>query len=109
MGWDLGFFVLAAIGLTAGCLIPNRYLPPLPNDKLLHFAGFGLLSALALRVAHDRLEAALWLFGLLFGGWLIECLQQLVPGRGFCWRDLGANALGIAFVALCAQLYTALI
>ena len=106
--WDLVLLGVAAAGVIGGCLVPNRWLPPLPNDKLLHFASFALLSVLALRVAHGRWQAACWLLGLLVAGWLIECLQMLVPDRRFCWRDLGANAAGIAFVAVCAQLYAVL-
>jgi hypothetical protein len=102
--WNLLLLGLAMLAVTVGCLVPNRWLPPLPNDKLLHFASFAVLAALALRVADGRAEAACWLFGLLIAGWLIECLQMLVPDRRFCWRDLGANAAGIAFAALCAQL-----
>lgn len=95
---------LGAVAVCAGCLVPNRWLPSsMPNDKLLHFASFAGLSLLALRIAHDRTEAALWLLGLLVAGWLIECLQALVPDRGFSWRDIGANAAGIATVALCAE------
>ena len=106
---DLVLLGLAGMAVVAGCLLPNRWLPPsLPNDKLLHFASFAGLSLLALRVAHDRTEAALWLLGLLVGGWLIECLQALVPDRSFSWRDIGANAAGIATVALCAQLHALL-
>jgi VanZ family protein len=108
MGSDLVLLGVAALAVTAGCLVPNRWLPRLPNDKLLHFASFALLAALALRVADGRAQAAFWLLGLLAAGWLIECLQMLVPDRTFCWRDIAANAAGIAFVALCAQLYGAL-
>lgn len=97
---------VAASVVCIGCLVPNRWLPPLPNDKLLHFASFAVLSLLALRMANDHREAALWLLGMLVLGWLIECLQSLVPDRRFCWRDLAANAAGIAFAALCAHLYT---
>lgn len=107
---DPDFLLLggALAAVTAGCLVPNRWLPPLPNDKLLHFASFALLGALALRLAHGRAQAALWLFGLVAAGWLIECLQTLVPDRKFCWRDIAANAAGIAFSAVCAQLYVSL-
>jgi hypothetical protein len=104
MGTELMVFAGASLVLCAGCLVPNRWLPPLPNDKFLHFAGFAVLSVLALRIANGRLEAMLWLAGLLVGGWLIECLQMLVPDRKFCWRDIAANAAGIAFVGLGAQL-----
>lgn len=104
MGWELMLFVGAATAMCTGCLVPNRWLPRLPNDKLMHFGGFALLSVLALRVAEGRTEMMLWLLGLLLGGWLIECLQALVPDRSFCWRDIGANAAGIAFVAVGAQI-----
>lgn len=97
---DLVLLGMAATTVCVGCLVPNRWLPPLPNDKFLHFASFAVLSVLALRVAEDRLEALFWLLGLLVAGWLIECLQALVPDRHFCWRDLVANAAGIAAVAL---------
>jgi hypothetical protein len=103
IGWEGMLFAVLACGMCAGCLVPNSWLPPLPNDKFLHFAGFGLLSALALRLAHGRSEAGWWLFGLLVAGCLIECLQALVPERRFCWRDIGANAAGIAFAAAGAQ------
>jgi len=93
-------FVCAALGIGAGCLVPNRWLPPLPNDKFLHFASFAILTLLALRIAQGRAEIAWWLAGLLAGGWLVECLQTLVPDRRFCWRDLAANAAGIAAVAV---------
>lgn len=102
--WDLLLLGLVGTGVIGGCLVPNRWLPPLPNDKLLHFASFAVLSALALRVAHGRLQAAYWLLGMFVAGWLIECLQTFVPDRRFCWRDVGANAAGIVFAAVCAAL-----
>lgn len=97
-------FAGAAAALSAGCLVPNSWLPRLPNDKLLHFGGFALLSVLALRAAGSGPDGWLWLLGLLAGGWVIECLQSLVPGRAFCWRDLAANAAGIAAGSAAVQL-----
>ena len=91
---------ITATAVCVGCLVPNRWLPPLPNDKFLHFASFAVLAILALRVADGRMETLCWLLGLLIAGGLIECLQALVPDRRFCWRDLAANAAGIAAVAL---------
>jgi len=104
MGLDAILFVCAALGLCIGCLVPNRWLPPLPNDKLLHFAAFAVLTVLALRIAQTGAQAAWWLAGLLVGGWVIECLQALVPDRRFCWRDIGANAAGIGSAALAMAL-----
>lgn len=96
MSLEAILFVCAASGLCIGCLVPNRWLPPLPNDKFLHFAAFAILTVLALRIAEGLAQAAWSVAGLLVGGWLIECLQGLVPDRRFCWRDMAANAAGIA-------------
>ena len=71
MGWNALLIVLAATAVTVGCMVPNRWLPPLPNDKLLHFVSFAVLTGLALPFAHDAGSALWWLFGLLAAGWLI--------------------------------------
>lgn len=102
---DVVLFGTAAAAVCAGCLVPNRWLPPLPNDKFLHFASFAVLSVLAMRLAQGWGQGALWLLGLLVAGWVIECLQSLVPDRRFCWRDMLANAAGIAFAALATLCY----
>lgn len=100
MGLEAILFVCAAVGLCVGCLVPNRWLPPLPNDKFMHFAAYAVLTVLALRIADGAVEAACWMIGLAIGGWLIECLQALVPDRRFCWRDIAANSAGIGSAAL---------
>ena len=105
MNWDWMLFGVAGVALFAGCLVPNRWLPRLPNDKFMHFAAFAVLTGLALRLTGTRTEVVFCLAGLLVAGWVIECLQQLVPDRDFCWRDMGANAAGIAFAAIGTQLY----
>jgi VanZ family protein len=96
-------FALTGIAVVVGCLLPNAWLPPLPNDKLMHFAAFGALTVLALRIAPHGAAMGLWLGGLLLAGWVIEMLQSWVPGRKFCWRDMGANAAGIAVAAMLMQ------
>lgn len=107
MELNWGMFIAAAALLSLGCLVPNRWLPAnLPNDKLMHFGGFGGLALLALPLAGSRFEGLCWLGGLLLASWLIECLQQLVPERGFCWRDMAANAAGIGCAGLLALAYT---
>jgi len=98
--------LLFSIGLTtvtAGCLTPKNWLPTLPNDKLLHFLAFGVLTLLAGRIADTQIELVAWLAGLLLIGGLIEALQSLVPGRNFCWRDIAANAAGIVTAATCSR------
>lgn len=102
MRWELMALIATGTLVTAGCLVPNKYLPTLPNDKLMHFGAFALLMLLAGRLAPDGVTLALAAAGLLLAGWLIECLQNWVPGRGFSWPDLAANAAGIG----CAGLLT---
>ncbi|HYD60218.1 MAG TPA: VanZ family protein [Noviherbaspirillum sp.] len=106
MAWELIFFVSACIAVSAGCLMPARWLPPLPNDKLLHFLTFGGLALLAARIATSNAQQVWWLAGLLVASWAIEVLQNLVPGRKFCWRDMAANAAGISVAAVLSQLTT---
>lgn len=96
IAWPWIGFIVGALGVSAGCLLPPRWLPPLlPNDKLLHFLAFGGLSLLAGQIATNEIKLAWWLAGLFIAGWLIEVVQKWVPGRDFCWRDLAANTAGI--------------
>jgi VanZ family protein len=108
MRWEMILFASTGIAVVVGCLVPNTWLPPLPNDKLLHFGAFGALTVLALRIVPDG-AAPLALGALLLAGWLIELLQDWVPGRKFCWRDMGANTAGIAVAALLTALASAAI
>lgn len=96
--WAEIVFVIAGAGILAGCLMPERWMPPLPNDKLLHFLAYAGLSLLATKMAVNNEALAAWLGGLFIAGCLIEVLQKFVPGRGFSWLDLAANALGIVLV-----------
>lgn len=77
----------------------------LPNDKLLHFMAFAFLTFLATCIATSWGELAYWLLGLFIMGWLIEVLQNFVPGRQFSWRDLAANAAGILAATACAPFF----
>lgn len=104
LSWELIVFLFGISAISIGCLVPAAWLPPLPNDKLMHFLGFGALALLATRLAQDWTERRYWLLGLLLAGWAIEVLQNLVPGRKFCWRDMSANAAGIAAAAFLSPL-----
>lgn len=95
--------VFGVIVIALGCLTPKNWFPTLPNDKLLHFLAFGSLALLAGRIAATAIELVAWLLGLLAAGALIEGLQILIPGRNFCWRDIAANAAGIATAATCSK------
>lgn len=106
MHWEWFVFLFGALGVSAGCLVPARWLPPLRHDKLLHFLAFGGLALLAGRMAQDFTEQALWLLGLVLAGLAIEMLQNLVPGRKFCWRDMAANVAGIGVAAVVSALLT---
>ena len=109
MWWYPGVVIACGLALLVGCLVPNRWLPAsLPNDKFLHFAGFGTLGLLALPLASSRVEGAWLLAALLVLSWGIECLQQLVPDRDFSWRDLAANAAGLACAGLIALGYASI-
>jgi VanZ family protein len=102
MMMEAALFIFGTLAVSAGCLVPARWLPPLPNDKLLHFLAFGGLALLAARMAqdsHQRIAALLAVFAI---GLVIELLQNAVPGRRFCWRDLLANTIGIAVAAFLA-------
>lgn len=107
MPWDLIIFLAMAAALSLGCLLPASWMPPLPNDKLLHFLAYGGLTLVAAHIAGAWGPLCYWLVGLLAGGWLIEVLQTRVPGRGYCWRDLAANAAGMAVACCCAPLLVA--
>ncbi len=93
----LFLLLLAAVGI--GCLLPAHRLPPLPNDKLLHFGAFAVLSLLGAQLLPAESARLFGYGGLLLFGLLLEILQNQIPGRSFCWRDMAANAAGIATAA----------
>lgn len=98
-------FLLGLVAIPLGCLLPLSKLPTLPNDKLLHFLAFGGMALLAGRLADGRGQIALALAAVFVASWGIELLQNWVPGRNFCWRDMAANAAGV----LCAGAALALL
>lgn len=104
MRWELLLFLLGAVAIPLGCLLPFRWLRSLPNDKLLHFGAFGTMALLGGRLVSTPLHVILVLLGVLAASWVIEVLQNLVPGRKFCWRDMAANAGGVACAGLCLVL-----
>jgi len=101
MQWEMFAFISATLFLIAGCVVPAAWLPPLPNDKLLHFAAFAGLSLLAMRLVNNGAELAVWLLALFLAGLGIEIIQSVDPGRRFCWKDLAANTAGICAALIC--------
>jgi VanZ family protein len=98
-------FGLTFVLVCIGCLVPARFLPPLRNDKLLHFVCFALLAAFARLISDGSLDFLVWILVLQIAGFLIEVLQRWIPGRSFCWRDLIANTAGVGSVALLSELF----
>ena len=103
MDWKLMLFIAGAAAVSAGCLVPARWLPALPNDKLLHFVAYGGLALLAGRMVHSPSASAACMIGLFIVGWGIEGVQRWVPGRHFCWSDIAANTAGILTAALISR------
>lgn len=93
-------FYLAVLLIVSGSLAPAHWLPPLPNDKYLHFFAYAGLSTFALLIAKTYQDFLIWLAALLIAGIIIEGIQQFIPGRQFCWRDIMANTAGICLVGI---------
>lgn len=94
------FFILSAVSICIGSLLPAHWLPPIKNDKFLHFSSFALLTILVNKISHSFYEFMIWLVVLFFAGLLIEIMQILVPGRNFCWKDILSNLGGIICAAI---------
>jgi hypothetical protein len=103
MRWELSLLLGTGALVSFGCLVPNKWLPTLPNDKFLHFSAFALLTILASRLAAGGYALTLWMAGLALAGFVIECLQNLVPGRSFSWPDQVANTAGIIAAAVASH------
>jgi VanZ family protein len=101
MRWELMVFLIGLVAIPLGCLLPLSKLPTLPNDKLLHFLAFGGMALLAGRLADGGVQIALALGAVFVASWAIELLQNWVPGRNFCWRDMAANAAGVLCAGAC--------
>ncbi len=95
MRWELVVLLLGVVAIPVGCLLPNSRLPPLPNDKLMHFVAFGGMALMAGRLAQDAAHVGWALLAVFLASGAIELLQNLVPGRKFCWRDMVANGAGV--------------
>ncbi len=93
-------FSMSLFALVVGCLLPANWLPPLPNDKYLHFFAYAILSLFAFFLTKSIAELLWWQVSLMLVGVLIEGVQHFVPGRQFCWRDILANFAGIATVGI---------
>lgn len=93
--------VVGLVAITWVSLEPADRLPPSPNvsDKVLHFAAYALLGAIA-ALAQRKPRVILTVVLLTGFGLLLEFLQGRTSYRAFEMRDLLADALGAAFGAL---------
>ncbi len=92
------FRVLFYSALLAGCVVafapPDAGLQPHFNDKLLHFAGFLVMSLLA-RLAHPHAWLIYPVFGLSLFGLAIEGVQAFLPRREFSLLDWAADVAAV--------------
>jgi len=99
--WRWALLLLAAL-VAVLALTPAP--PPQADlgwDKLNHVAAFAVLALCAVfgwRASPLAARLAVLAALLAFGG-AIELLQLQVPNRSAEWRDLGADAIGIALGA----------
>ena len=91
--WRLAF-VISAIAVGYGSLVPGDTLPPIAsNDKLLHLLGHGGIAFCAAMAFPTRWRVLLVLLPLYGAG--LEVLQRWVPNRSFDWQDMVANVGGV--------------
>jgi VanZ family protein len=94
----LSLWCAAIAAVVVGSLLPAMDLPPVPTgaDKLEHFAGYGVLAAIAVQLFATR--AALWRagLGLVVLGIALEAAQFLFTStRMMDGWDALANSLGV--------------
>jgi hypothetical protein len=85
--------VLRAISVTDTGILVRRVTNQFDAEHVVAYVALTILVALAWRQKIGLLWLALGVFAF---GYVLELLQQLVPGREYGWDDLVANALGIS-------------
>jgi VanZ family protein len=104
--WGPALAQMAVIFVASS--VPNlSRLPGGLSDKLGHFVGYALLSALLVRaLAAGRWAGVTWRAAVVAWGVSAaygasdEWHQRFVPGRSTSWLDLSADALGAAAAAV---------
>ena len=88
-------FWCCAIAILVLALVPGgSAMPSTGWDKANHLLAFFVLAVLGV-MAYPS-QTAWVIFGLLAYGVLIEAAQFFTPTRSADWRDIFANALGLA-------------
>jgi VanZ family protein len=89
------FFAALAL-LVIGSLTPTQHLPAVTvQDKMLHFAAYALVTALAVLSFRTPRGRAVCLMLLALLGMSLEVAQMFVPGRSFELWDMAANGGGV--------------
>jgi VanZ family protein len=100
--WRLAFFTCAAAVLVLSLIPIDQPAPSTGWDKTDHLLGFAILMLLGVRsFSKHRMPLAI---ALLFYGIAIELLQSLTTYRFGEWRDVVADAAGIALAMLLARI-----
>ena len=90
--WCLTWMVVLVVSLR-----PLQQMPFGLPDKLIHFAGYGAMTAAAATFCHEARGLLRWsAFTILMGG-LVEVAQHFVPMRSMSIHDFladGAGAVG---------------
>ncbi len=93
IGTWMGF--LAYLSLGREYPLPVEGVLAVTGTALLHFAGYGILSAALAWALGGRARSRLAAPALAFAyGAVLEALQLAVPGRTADWVDLGINLAG---------------
>ncbi len=92
-----GLWVIAIAAVVAGSLLPSQNLPAVGvNDKVEHFAAYGMLAAGAVQLFARRLSWGFVCVMLVLMGIGLEFAQaQMGLGRMLDRHDAMANALGV--------------
>ena len=94
MAWRLAFGICVMAVLVLALMPTDVPMPSTGWDKSNHLLAFSVMALLGRRAWPGR--TMVLLAGLLAYGALIEVLQSFTPNRSADWRDLVADAVGLA-------------
>lgn len=94
LAWRLAFGLCVLAVLVLALMPTDVLIPSTGWDKSNHLLAFSVMALLGMRAFPSRTMGVL--AGLLVYGVLIEVLQSFTPGRSADWRDVVADAVGLA-------------
>lgn len=89
MLWCLGWLTIGIASLR-----PLEAMPLGLSDKLVHVAGYGIMSAAVAGFCHETRAVVAWCGLVVVLGAALEAAQIMVPHRDANWHDLVANVVG---------------